>query len=351
MNGQEGDKLLEKIKKWLETQGQALEMRVAKIFQENGFSVSQFENIVDQESQSVRQVDVVASLSKEIEGCLLTARLIIECKYAKSRPWVLLLTPQKFDGTFFFSRVLQGNNFTNWKSLPTLQARLIARILLSLKTDVSKFSVEPAGYAIVEPDLKEIDAQSGQQTGEKKTDAQSGQQTGKKKTDTQSGQQTGNKKPKEIAYEAIIQVSKSVEAHDIDNEEKNKNITLAYEQNIGAERSVYSNLNLYLSIAIPVIVINGQLFEAHLGEDNEVKVSKIESGSGFVLMPYKQKEVNIKAQVPLSPIWVVTEEGLKTFIPRVKENLQLLLAQEDAIKDLISFERSKFSKSSLLSDF
>jgi hypothetical protein len=338
MNGQEGNELLQKIKKWLETQGQALEMRVAKIFQENGFSVSQFENIVDQESQSVRQVDVVASLSKEIEGCLLTARLIIECKYAKSRPWVLLLTPQKFDGTFFFSRVLQGNNFTNWKSLPTLQARLIARILLSLKTDVSKFSVEPAGYAIVEPDLKEIDAQSGQQTGEKKTD-------------TQSGQQTGNKKPKEIAYEAIIQVSKSVEAHDIDNEEKNKNITLAYEQNIGAERSVYSNLNLYLSIAIPVIVINGQLFEAHLGEDNEVKVSKIESGSGFVLMPYKQKEVNIKAQVPLSPIWVVTEEGLKTFIPRVKENLQLLLAQEDAIKDLISFERSKFSKSSLLSDF
>jgi len=332
MKGEKDDKLLKDIKDWLETQGQALEMRVAKIFQENGFFVSQFENIVDQESQSVRQVDVVASLSKEIDGCFFTTRLIVECKYTKNRPWVLLLTPQKFDGAFFFTRILQGNNFRDWKNLPTLQARLISRILLSLnKTDISKFSVEPAGYSIVEPDFR------------KETDVDVVEQ------DVKGGKQRRHNKPKEIAFEAIIQVSKSVEAHDIDNEEKFKNITLAYEQNSGTERSAGGNLNLYLSIAVPVIVINGRLFEGHLGDSNQIEVSEL--ANGFVLMPYKQRESNIKAQVPLSPIWVVTEDSLGTFIPKVKENLHLLLAQDAAIKDLISFERSKFSQTSILPDF
>ena len=52
------------VRKWVEEQGYSLEMRVAKRFQENGFAVSQFDHFVDQESHSVRPVDVVATLSE-----------------------------------------------------------------------------------------------------------------------------------------------------------------------------------------------------------------------------------------------------------------------------------------------
>jgi len=243
MNDEKTEKLLKDLKDWLETQGQALEMRVAKIFQENGFSVSQFENIVDQESQSVRQVDVVASLSKEMEGCLLTARLIIECKYTKSRPWILLLTPQKFERTAFFSRILQGNNPKDWKNSITLQARLISRILLSLnKTELSRFSIEPTGYSIVEANFRK-------NIGNELPDQD--EMTGKRR----------DNKPKEIAFEAIVQVSKSVEAHDVDNEEKYKTIAFTFEHRNDTEVNIGNELSLYLSIAMPVIVINGRLFE------------------------------------------------------------------------------------------
>jgi hypothetical protein len=305
----------ERIKEWLERQGHSLEMRVAKAFREKGFTVSQYEHYIDPESQLVRQVDVVASLSREIENCFITARLFIECKYAKARPWIILITSQKFDSYAFFSRILRSKQPSDWKNAITLQERLVLRILLSLNRmqEMSPFNIEAAGYTALEkPD----------------------------KAPTQ----------RDNAFEATVQVSKSVEAHDIENEEIFINTIHDFETNLDEERYfLEGKLRLYLSIAFPVIVINGQLFESHLGDDNEIKVSEIENGVVFV--PYRQKEIHPKAQVPLSPVHVVTEEKLGNFIIKMQKALESMIGQDGAIQDLMNFEQSKITRLSTDTDF
>jgi hypothetical protein len=144
-----------RIRDWLEKQGQSLEMRVAKSFQENGFVVSQFEYFLDKDNQTIRQTDVVASISKNIGNSLITINLVVECKYAKSKPWVILITQQKFDRFTFFGRVMNGKPPSQWKKLSTLQGRLVGKILLALERtkEIECFDVNPAGYALMEARL------------------------------------------------------------------------------------------------------------------------------------------------------------------------------------------------------
>jgi hypothetical protein len=306
-----------KIKKWLEIQGHSLEMRVAKKFAENSFAVSQFEHYVDQESKAVKQMDVVASISKRMGHSLVTVNLIIECKYAKSKPWVILITQKKLDKFTFFSRQLQGHHPSVWKSIPTLQGRLIGCLLqmLSRLQEIDKFAVEPAGYSVLEtrfdsnykPDPNQLD----------------------------------------YAFEAVVQVSKSVEAHDAANEVLFKNSTRDYESGMGIDtgfRKIEEStegLSLDLSIAIPVVLISGVLFESHLDNSNEIVVSEIPSG--FVLTPYKRHETRSDSSVTLSPVVIVTEDNLDTFIPKIREMMMLMLEQETAIQDLVLYEQSKLS--------
>ena len=98
---------------------------------------------------------------------------------------MILVTPQKFDEDVFFSRIIGNHQLFDWKNIPTLQGRLVAKILQSFnkqqKTDL--FSVTSVGYIVREvvPDNQDPNR-------------------------------------KDIAYEATVQVSKSVEAQDIENE-------------------------------------------------------------------------------------------------------------------------------------
>jgi hypothetical protein len=304
-----------KIKDWLEKQGQSLEMRVAKSFRENGFAVSQFEYFVDPESQTVRQTDVVASISRNIGISLVIVNLIVECKYAKPKPWVILVTQQKFDRFTFFGRVLNGKHPSDWKNLPTIQGRFVGKIALSLdrSKEIEKFEVNPAGYTIMEARLD------------------------------------SNYKPDpnqlDYAYEAIMQVGKSVRYHDDKNEEIFKNIIKSFEDGLGIETGVRtigstSSFGLDLSIAVPMVVINGRLFESHLSDDNTIDVSEVENG--FVLMPYLQEKTNT-GSVPLSSIMVVTEDNLISFIPRLRNMMEKILEQESTVRELLEFEESKIS--------
>lgn len=309
-----------KIKEWLEIQGHSLEMRVARKFGESGFTVSQFEHYIDQESKAVRQMDVVASVSKRIGHSLVTINLIIECKYAKSKPWVILITQRKLDKFTFFSRQLQGNHPSAWKNVPTLQGRLTGCLLQAVNKlhEIDKFAVDPAGYSVLEtrfdskykPDPNQLD----------------------------------------YAFEAVVQVNKSVEAHDAKNEMIFKNSTRDYENSMGIDTGLrkieesIEGLSLDLSIAIPVVLISGVLFESHLDDANEICVSEIPSG--FVLTPYKRHESRVDSLVTLSPVIIVTESCLNTFIPKIREMMDLMLEQETAIYDLVLFEQSRLSPKS-----
>jgi len=315
MSNYNDENLSGKIKDWLEKQGQSLEMRVAKSFRENGFAVSQFEYFVDSESQTVRLTDVVASISNNIGNSLVTVNLIIECKYAKSKPWVILVTQQKFDRFSFFSRVLHGRHPSDWKNLPTIQGRFVGKLALSLdrSKEIEKFEVNPAGYAIMEARLD-----SNYKSDPNQLD---------------------------YAYEAIMQVGKSVQYHDDKNEAIFRNITKSFEDGFGIETGFRtigstSSFGLDLSIAVPIVIINGRLFESHLSDDNTIDVSEVENG--FVLMPYMLDKTNT-GLVPLSSIMVVTENNLNSFIPRLRNMMENILEQESAIRELLEFEESKIS--------
>ena len=194
-----------KIKEWLEVQGHSLEMRVAKKLGENGFSVSQFEHYVDQESKAVRQIDGLTSLSKRVGRSFVTIKLIIECKYAKSKPWVILLTQKKLHKFTFFSRQLQGKHPSAWKTTPTLQGRFVGRLLQSIERlhEINNFLVEPAGYSLL------------------KTSFDSNYKPDPNQLD--------------YAFEAVVQISKSVEAHDAQNEVIFINSTRAYKESMGID--------------------------------------------------------------------------------------------------------------------
>lgn len=80
----------EKIAKWLNEQGFPLEMKVAKIFQENGFSVSSSIFYKDTSGGKAREIDVIAERGILLDHHIIfTISFIVECKYSLDKPWIL----------------------------------------------------------------------------------------------------------------------------------------------------------------------------------------------------------------------------------------------------------------------
>ncbi|MBV6399865.1 MAG: hypothetical protein CNIPEHKO_00142 [Anaerolineales bacterium] len=294
-----------KVKNWVEEQGYSLEMRVAKKFQGGGFQVSQFEHFIDQESGSVRPVDVVASLSKDFENSRVVVKLYVECKYsAKDKPWVIVVTSDKFDKYSFFSRILKGQHPSRWSNIETLQGRITARIVQAMDSSSSLdiFSIKNPGYVVAE---------------------------------TLTNQ-------KDHAYEGVIQTSKSVEAHDIESEETYKQTLQSLDEFDKDPDYIRgpTKTGLFFSIAIPLVVISGQLFESSLGDNNEVQVAEIQSGMVFV--PYRRRETNPHSQVVLSPVTVVTEKHLDNYVALIKNGIESMLSHTEAINEVLEFEKSKY---------
>lgn len=292
-----------KVKKWVEEQGYSLEMRVAKKFQENGFTVSQFEHFIDQESRSVRPVDVVASLAKNIGYSKVAVKLFIECKYsAKDKPWVIIATSDKFDKFSFFSRILKNQHPSNWLKMETLQGRIVAKVVQSIDSSLGLdlFSIKNPGYIVAESLTNQ----------------------------------------KDHAYEGITQISKSVEAHDIEAEEVYKKTLQIFDDLKNNDNS--SQIGLFFTIAFPAVVINGQLFESYLGSNNTIEASEINYGTVFV--PYRRRETDINSPIVLSPVTIVTEKFLDQYIGMIKQGLETILSQDDAINTVIEFEINNYKK-------
>ncbi|MDQ3005073.1 MAG: hypothetical protein M3R47_06770 [Chloroflexota bacterium] len=288
------------VKKWAEEQGYSLEMRVAKKFQESGFAVSQFEHFVDQESHDVRPVDVVATLSQDFGNCRIAIRLFAECKYsAKDKPWVIVVTSDKFDKYSFFSRMLKGVHPSNWATVNSLQGRMTARLIQSIERNfgLDAFSIKNPGYAVAEAFKTQGDH----------------------------------------AYEAIAQIGKCVEAHDNEAEDIYRTMLQSWEQ-IDFQISP-SQLGFFFSITFSMVVINGQLFESYLTENNVVEVSEIEYGTVFV--PDRRRETIPNSEITLSPVTIVTEKYLDNYVTSMKVAMESILSQTEAIQEVISYEQEQ----------
>jgi hypothetical protein len=304
------DDLPEKIRNWLRDQGYSLEMRTARAFREAGFDVSQIEHYIDHDTGKVRQIDVIASLSKTIDDTAVQVKLIIECKYiVDTSPWIVLITPDAVDKYFYFSRFLKGQHPANWKKIDTFQGRFIGKVIESLeqKGMLSAFKVEKAGYTVKQTFL-----------------------------DTDS-----KKDQRDHAYEATLQVNKCVEAYDDDNENDHQKLLDMLDQlsdPYAASSSSSRNLqsSFYLTVAFPVIVIDGRLFEGYLSRGAVPEIKEV--GNSIVFVPYKQQGKQSAARIAFSPVTIVTENHLSEYVQEIRSNIEKLLSQTDAIRSVIMNE-------------
>ncbi|MFX0200815.1 MAG: hypothetical protein ACFFCW_32240 [Candidatus Hodarchaeota archaeon] len=80
--------LINKVRKWLDTQGYPLEMKVARSFQNAGFRVSSSEYYLDPDEKKPREIDVIASMDTMLAGKTFQLAFAVECKSSKGSPWV-----------------------------------------------------------------------------------------------------------------------------------------------------------------------------------------------------------------------------------------------------------------------
>lgn len=78
-----------KVEDWLEKEGYSLEFLTATAFEKQGFHVMQGENFRDEEHGINREIDVTASVSLTFNGTQFKISHVLECKWSKDKPWVI----------------------------------------------------------------------------------------------------------------------------------------------------------------------------------------------------------------------------------------------------------------------
>lgn len=83
------DSIEQKITEWIEGQGYPLELTTASAFQKAGFNISSSDYYTDFETNDSREIDVIATSSFVLKDVYLELSCHIECKSAKDKPWII----------------------------------------------------------------------------------------------------------------------------------------------------------------------------------------------------------------------------------------------------------------------
>lgn len=92
-----GKSLEERVREWIGNEGYPLEFGVAKKFNDAGFSVSQGRYVRDRNSDVLREIDIcayVSSIHPPPRRHLLRSYYVVECKWSKDKPWVVFTNEQ-----------------------------------------------------------------------------------------------------------------------------------------------------------------------------------------------------------------------------------------------------------------
>ena len=208
-----------KLTKWLEKQGYPLEMLVAQSFKQRGAIVRQSDYYIDHEEDKPREIDVLAKwyTAYEMNGLVeLEIFYCIECKSQQKNPWIIF-SP----GT---SKALY-----NLRLPASKDGRHYLLNLLHVVNAVGLFEVaKRAGYGITQ----------------------------------------AFKTGPDIPYQAVMSAVKAAIACISDSDR------IAQDVEADLSQPYYSPV-----VAIPIVVIDGQLFECYLGEENIPVVQEIEVGA------------------------------------------------------------------------
>lgn len=80
---------IESIKSWINKNGYPFEMQVAKSFRKAGFEVSQSILYKDSETEKYRETDIIAFVTKSVNGVWFNLTFVIECKKTTDKPWII----------------------------------------------------------------------------------------------------------------------------------------------------------------------------------------------------------------------------------------------------------------------
>lgn len=303
---------------WLKSEGYLQEMRIAQVFKHAGFETSHFGHFIDPESGDVREIDIIATVRKSIKNLNLAIQFYVECKFLPE-PWIIFTSKSSPDPIKYFRRLLSVDiNIRDWQSQKHFQARCLSKIIQQLSTNEIRsipFFIMPQmmGYQI----------------------------TSKRKK--------GNA---DNAYKALMQISKCIEAHDIEDERSYQATINEYEQEThylsGGDilESKPQGLSLFCSIAFPLVVTNGAFFECSLDDNGEIHlITSQESVISFGTKSHSNFPTRIS-----NPIKIVSEEVIHQFARDAYDAAQLLLSSQIAFEEIIKSELSKFPEKIIPND-
>jgi hypothetical protein len=239
----------EKVKKLLEKQGYPFEMFVAKAFLDEGLDIVSAEYFIDKDSGEYREIDLHSYFQWTSKKICYSIRFIIECKVSKEKPWVICRTDPEADGDYMLIHCHGDKLGDELLAKYNFDEELMGLPIISKKHN--------AGNTLVE-----IHEEKG--------------------------------KPS-MAYAALQKVSKALYSHIADR---------PYTHSAGRD---------LCEIYIPVIALDGNLFEAHLETDLVVNTV----ASGVITWHYPINE-------RLTVVHVVTKEGISDFIRTAKRTADVL---------------------------
>ncbi len=100
--------------------------------------------------------------------------------------------------------------------------------------------------------------------------------------------------------------------------------------------------SIYCSIAFPMIVVQGNLFECYLDSKNEIAIS--ETHESLVVLGSKNIGDESRAKPCTSVVRIVTESDLQVAAEKAYQAAMLLLSQEHAIRELWEYECQKLER-------
>jgi hypothetical protein len=86
---QEKKDLKSQVREWISKEGYPLEFKTANIFKQNLFAVRQGGYVKDFKTNTPRELDVIAECTFDNKNGLLRIQYVIECKWTGNKPWVI----------------------------------------------------------------------------------------------------------------------------------------------------------------------------------------------------------------------------------------------------------------------
>lgn len=222
------DDLTKSVEGWLEKQGYPLEMDVARVFAEHGFGVRQGWYFNDPEEDKPREIDIIAHV-KSISGHPLVLQFVTECKWSR-QPFIVFTYPSQrpieLDPALFIT------NSAGKRFIEKLTESGVTRKLPIFNP------VGPLGY-----DMKQANLSM------------------KKPSD--STDQPNKVKDRDDAFDALMKVSKATYS-----------MVQTYERTRETMKKPGSDTSHVIAyIALPLIVVDGPLFQCYLDERNSPRVN------------------------------------------------------------------------------